>query len=1191
MKRLALILAVIAASSCSVAYDMSVWNMQREGSTQSYTVKVPCTVAGALNQAGVFGPGVFEQQRYSMLDKSLYDAPWVFSTKFSAQKGLCHVLRFGSLGYSADIEVNGVRIAAADTTAGVFITREYDITRIARSVNTLKVTVHRAPAASLNHGFVDWNPRPVDESMGILGDVSLISTPDVQIRDVFVKPELDLSDLKQADLLIRATLVNRSSRPVNGTFKGEYEGGSFSADVSLAPGETRTLELSRHMVAPRIWWTREMGRPELYTLRTSFISGGTVSHSRADRFGVRSITSELTPEGHRQFVLNGRPVLIKAGGWTDDLLMQDSHESLRRQLDLVANMGLNCIRFENIWGKDDKVYDLCDSLGIMALVGWSCQWEWEQYCGYPEDSKYGCITTPETESLALRYFRDQLIRLRNHASVIGWLSASDRIPNPDLERKYYELYKQLEYRPYICSAGRATSSVSGPSGTKMAGPYEYVGPDYWYLDTKCGGAFGFNTETGVGLNMPQLESVSRMVGPDHLWPLDTVWDYHCTASTTDMNSTRAAVSAVTGLYGAPEGVEDFIRKAHAIDYDSTRSMFEAFRCKVPEATGIVQWMLNSAWPSLYWQLYDWYLVPTAGYYGTKKACEPLQLIYNYADRCVYGVNDSRRDTPLTAVLKVYGPDSKLIRSEEKQHKFEFRKPKKVFETIEGPCFVALELRDKEGHVVADNFYCVPEANNSYAWEKSNWYVTPISGYADMGFVSKLPQAALQMQTQTTAKGFSVRLTNSSEVVAYQNILKAKASDGSLVPAALWSDNFFSLAPGESRLVSCTLPEGSGPASVSLSSWNGVLTQAPDSLDRNLSAYATYDFSFDDEYTGSRPYETVTVEQPKGKKVKNVIMMIGDGMGFEHVSCAWVVNGGHLNMDAMPYFGASRTYATDRLITDSCAGGNALATGVKTRYGHIGLGPDGSQVTSVLKDAQAKGMKTGITVTCRINDATPADYVAHSNSRKDEEGIAAQFVDSGVDFISGGGLHFWTSRSDGRNLVEEMQARGYTFVEKVEDIASATGDKFLGLYEEYDLKTVDERGPALLESTRKALQMLDNRKGFFLMIEGSDIDSWSHRNKIGLVCEEVLDFDRTLGEVLKFAERDGQTLVVVTADHATGGLTLLKGSIEDQTVKVNFSTKGHNGIIVPVFAYGPGAQQFAGVHENGEIGQIIRRLLK
>ena len=237
------------------------------------------------------------------------------------------------------------------------------------------------------------------------------------------------------------------------------------------------------------------------------------------------------------------------------------------------------------------------------------------------------------------------------------------------------------------------------------------------------------------------------------------------------------------------------------------------------------------------------------------------------------------------------------------------------------------------------------------------------------------------------------------------------------------------------------------------------------------------------------------------------------------------------------------------------------------------------------------MKTGVAVTCRINDATPADFCIYGPTRKDEEGLALQYLDADVDFISGGGTHFWNQRSDGRNLIEEMKAKGYTFVDELEDIAGAEGDRFLGLYDEYDLKPALDRGPILMESTMKAIEMLDNKKGFFLMVEGSQIDDWAHRNKVGYMCEELFDFDKVIGAVLKWAEKDGRTLVVVTADHNTGGLTLLKGSLEDREVKVHFSTKGHDGIVVPVFAFGPGAENFAGVHDNAEIGQIVRKLMK
>lgn len=361
--------------------------------------------------------------------------------------------------------------------------------------------------------------------------------------------------------------------------------------------------------------------------------------------------------------------------------------------------------------------------------------------------------------------------------------------------------------------------------------------------------------------------------------------------------------------------------------------------------------------------------------------------------------------------------------------------------------------------------------------------------------------------------------------------------------------------------------------------------------RDLSKYADDKFSEDDKYTVAEPYATVSVKQPKSKKIKNVIFLIGDGMGLEQVSVAWTLNGGHLNLDNFPVAGLSRTYCTDELVTDSCAGGTALSSGKKTKYGYIGQDADGNPCFTLLHRAQQKGMKTGVAVTCRINDATPADFICASPDRHLEAEVAAKLADSGVDFISGGGRQFWDDREDGRNLIEEMKAKGYTFVDNDADLRNASGERLLGLYGPLDLDPVLDRGPILEDSAMKAIEMLDNKKGFFLMIEGSQIDDWCHRNKVGYMAEEFFDFDKTIGKVLEWAEKDGHTLVIVTADHATGGLTLIDGSLEDRSVSVHFSTKGHNGIMVPVFAYGPHAEEFVGVYENSELSDKIRRLMK
>lgn len=368
-------------------------------------------------------------------------------------------------------------------------------------------------------------------------------------------------------------------------------------------------------------------------------------------------------------------------------------------------------------------------------------------------------------------------------------------------------------------------------------------------------------------------------------------------------------------------------------------------------------------------------------------------------------------------------------------------------------------------------------------------------------------------------------------------------------------------------------------------------QTPEVTDRARSKYATDSFSDNETYHVTDPYGTVTVGPVKSGKVKNVIFMIGDGMGLEQISAAWVLNGGRLNLDNFPFTGFSRTYAVDKLITDSCAGGTALATGVKTNYGYMGSDPDGHPVPSVLKTAQELGKKTGVIVTCRVNDATPADYCCHSTVRSDEDGIAAQYLDSDVNYLTGGGIRFWTDRTDGRNLIEEMKAKGYVFAADLASLEAAPGDRILSLLADTEMLPALDRGDYLERSTMKAIETLDNKNGFFLMVEGSCIDDYGHDNHVGKMAEELFDFDRTVGKVLEWAEKDGHTLVIVTADHATGGMTMTGGSLADRTVKAHFSTTGHNGILVPVFAYGPKASSFVGVHENSEIGTLTRKALK
>ena len=348
------------------------------------------------------------------------------------------------------------------------------------------------------------------------------------------------------------------------------------------------------------------------------------------------------------------------------------------------------------------------------------------------------------------------------------------------------------------------------------------------------------------------------------------------------------------------------------------------------------------------------------------------------------------------------------------------------------------------------------------------------------------------------------------------------------------------------------------------------------------------------YTSPNPYEIVKVDEPaQDAEIRNIILMIGDGMGLEQVSCAWVLNHGKLNLDNMPVVGLSRTYCTDQVITDSGAGGTALASGFKTAYDHVGVAPDTTDLNSIFVYAKEKGMATGVAVTCHFADATPCDFCCHNEYRYNQEDLIADYVDCGVDYLSGGGTDWFTEvhRTDGRNIIDELSAKGYNVALSEEALMKAPLPAF-GILSPDNLPVAEKRGDLFRHTVARGLELLSqNENGFVMMIEGSCIDDWLHGNDIHYAMEEIMDFDRTLGDVLQWAAADGHTLVIVTADHATGCLTLRDGCIEEGTIGVSFASESHNGIAVPLYAWGPGSAQFTGIHENAEYGQMLIDLIK
>ncbi len=806
-------------------------------STQGwYEATVPSTVMGVLTANGLYTDAL-EGLNYKKIDKSLFDTAWWYRTEFVCpvlKRGQHASLLFDGISYAANIWLNGKQIASREELYGPFRRFRLDVTDLLGRNNVLAVEVFRAQPGEPNIGFVDWNPRPADESMGIFREVHLLVNGEVAMEHSAVRSKVNTETLDEAWLTVETHLTNQSDDAVDGELRGELDGTVFTFPVSLAAHERRVVTISSeqvealHLKHPRLWWCHNMGKPEMYEMKLEFVAGRKVSDRETINFGVREVKDYLTEEGYRGFLLNGRKVLVRGAGWTDDIFLRDTPHTNEIQIQYVRDMNLNAIRFESIWGNSDNVYDLCDRYGLLALVGWSCHWEWETYLGIPCD-EYGGINSEHDMRQAANSLNDQILWLRNHPSIITWFVGSDKMPRPELERLYKACLDKIDNRSYTISAKEMVSELSGPSGMKMAGPYEYVAPNYWYAKDAPGGAFGFNTETSIGAQLPCEESIRKMLPADKLWPLNEVWNYHCTASIEAMHNMEVLTKNITSHYGEAKNLSDYLLKADLLNYESTRAMFEAFRVNVPHATGIIQWMLNSAWPSLYWQLYDYYRVPTAAYYSVKKANRPQQLIYDYARRTVFAVNEGFESRSLHGRMFVYDLYGKQLINEEQTLTVAPYTVPEVFKlpTFPKNVFLVLQLLDKRGNLLTDNFYCLAAHDDVYNWSASTWYDTPLDRPADFRELSsELPSADCAVSAvykQDENNSFvEVCLKNTSGTLAFFVRQSLKNKQGELLTPVFWDDNYLSLLPGETRVIRCRIPYSfSSPDDVVLtvSGWN------------------------------------------------------------------------------------------------------------------------------------------------------------------------------------------------------------------------------------------------------------------------------------------------------------------------------------------------------------------------------------
>jgi exo-1,4-beta-D-glucosaminidase len=777
----------------SLAYDPEGW----------YPASVPTTVLAALIENKVYPdpyygtnfesiPGYYTGFDARMPDDSPFRVPWWYRTEFkipAEYQGKNLWLNFHSINYKANIWLNGKLIADTSKIEGAYRLFDLNITDYADpgTDNCLALEIFPPKGMDLTITWVDWNPTPPDRAMGIWYDVFIQPTGPVAIKNPQVITDLELPSTDIANLTISAELVNTEQTTVSGTLKGIIENIEFSQEITLNPGEKRSIsflpsEFTQLRISnPRLWWPHTMGTPELYDLKLTFQTGDKISDISKVRFGIREITSYMNKfDGKltRVFQVNGKNIVIRGGGYVQDLLLRPDKK--REEIDIMyaKHMNLNALRMEAPRGSD-YLFDLCDEQGIMLIVGWCCCSSWERWGHW----------TPHIADIAEASWKDQIVHLRNHPAVFDWLYGSDNPPPGNIEKRYISVLDKYDNtRPYQSSATQDSSDIAGYTGLYM-GPwpevYAYCPPAYWY------GKLEFNTEAApAGEQIPPMETLRKMMPEEDLWPISKSWELRLHDKFYPY-----ARKALFSRYGEPAGVEEYSMKSQVLQMEAVRAMFEAYAGNKYRSSGIIYWMYNSSWPSLYWQLYDYYFAPNGSFYAAKKACEPLHIQYSYDDSTIYVVNSLYKDfNDLKATAHLYDFSMQEKYSNEVTVSVSPDESKKVMD-ITWPddslniYFLNLRLEDASGKLVSSNFY---------------WLSAKGDDRADFTGLKNLPEVNINISVaplQKNGKICTLELTveNPSSSLAFflnPKILKSTSKD--LVLPVFWEDNYFSLLPGEKR---------------------------------------------------------------------------------------------------------------------------------------------------------------------------------------------------------------------------------------------------------------------------------------------------------------------------------------------------------------------------------------------------------
>lgn len=628
-------------SSSKAGNDASKLSSPSLDTSSWYTIGSHGTLMASLLLNKVYiDTDLFFSTNLEKVEYSQFQVPWFYRSDFSLGTigaGSHFQLMTNGISSRADIYLNGEQIASKDVQAGAYVGLTYDVSSaVKRGENVLLVRVYPTDYnRDFALGFVDWNPYPPDNGTGIWRDVDFKQTGPVSLSTPRVVSALD------GHVTVRVDVQSLEEKGVQGEVVCKIldpqgkELGQPRAEIKIGGKGRQTASLSLTIPSPHIWWPKQWGSQPLYTTTCTASTESGLSDTTAKiKFGIRSVTSKLNVHNDTTFSMNGKPFQVLGAGYTSDMFLRFDEAKLKTQFEYMLDMGLNTVRLE---GKQEHpaLYSLADSLGLMVMAGWECCDKWEGWTYNDEGS--GITFTAPDYIIANNSMRHEAEMMQHHPSMLSFLVGSDFWPDDKATKIYVNALKAFDWNiPIIASASqRGFPALLGNGGMKMDGPYDWVSPNYWY-DTQLGAAFGFGSELGSGVGTPELGSLQKFLSPydlADLWKAPNKGLYHMSTNVSSFYTREIYNTALWKSYGAPTSLEDYLLKAQMADYEATRAEYEAYVSRwnaERPATGLIYWMLNNAWPSLHWNLFDYYLRPAGSYFGTKVAGRMEHVVFDYA---------------------------------------------------------------------------------------------------------------------------------------------------------------------------------------------------------------------------------------------------------------------------------------------------------------------------------------------------------------------------------------------------------------------------------------------------------------------------------------------------------------------------------------------------------------------------------